>query len=350
MNVHVSYRLHKVPAVEKDVQHQIEKLQKRLQIFRPELIHLKGVVEEISAREGINVSLNLRLPSGQMAAQTSASTAAAAVKSAFEDLLQQVSKHKDLLRSSHKWQRGKRGNSSRPGAQVREVPFEQTLAAVFPATVSADDVRSYVNVNLARLERFVEREIYFREAQEDVAPGTLTKEEVIDETIAAALGNGQEKPERLALEPWLYRLALRALDELSRTDESNGRAIHLEDSARRPNVKASDEPELQFHQPDESMTGETVIPDARVSTPEQIMASDEMLRLIASALRDLGSGPREAFILYAIEGFGISEIMAITGLPSDRVLAFISAAREHLRKAPILARQFERRLAPTGAA
>ena len=90
MNVHVSYRLHKLPAVEKDIQHQIERLQKRLQVFRPELIHLKGVVEEISPREGTSVSLNLRLPSGQMAVQVSAASAAAAVKSAFEDLLQQV--------------------------------------------------------------------------------------------------------------------------------------------------------------------------------------------------------------------------------------------------------------------
>lgn len=350
MNVHVSYRLHKFPAIEKDVQHQIDKLQKRLQVFRPELIHLKGVVEEISAREGISVSLNLRLPSGQMAVQKSASTPAAAVKGAFEDLLQQVSKHKDLLRSSHKWQRSRRGNSSRPGPPVREVPFEETLAAVFPATVSADDIRSYVNANLARLERFVEREIYFREAQEAVAPDVLTKEEVIDEAIAAALGNGVEKPERLALEPWLYRLALEALDELSRTDESNGNAVHLEDSARRRNVKASDEAELQFHQPDESITGETVIPDSRVATPEQIIASDEMLRIIASSLRDLGAGPREAFILHALEGFSVDEITAITGHPSDRVLTFISAAREHLRKAPSLARQFHERLAPTGAA
>ena len=98
MNVHVSYRLHKTPAVEKDIQHQVEKLRKRLQVFRPELVHLKGMVEEISAREGTCVSLNLRLPSGQMAVQAKASTAAAAVKSAFEDLLQQVNKHKDLLR------------------------------------------------------------------------------------------------------------------------------------------------------------------------------------------------------------------------------------------------------------
>lgn len=350
MNVHVSYRLHKLPAVEKDVQHQIEKLEKRLQVFRPDLVHLRGVVEEISAREGTSVSLNLRLPSGQMAAQTAAPTANAAVKAAFEDLLQQVNKHKDLLRASHKWQRGRRGNSARPGTPVREVPFEETLAAVFPATISGDDIRSYVNVNLARLDRFVEREIYIREAQELIPVDSVTKEEVIDEAIASALGDGQEKPERLALEPWLYRQALRALDELSRGDESNGNAVHLEDSARRPNVRASDEPELQFHQPDESITGASVIADRRVATPEQIMASDELLRLIASALRDLGSGPREAFILHAIEGFSVEEIAAITGHPGERVLALVSAARDHLRKAPGLAKQFEGRFAPTGAA
>lgn len=347
MNVHFSYRIHKSPALEKDIQHNLDKLQKRLQVFRPDLMHLKGMVEEVSPREGTSVSLNLRLPSGQLAAQTTAASAEAAVKSAFEDLLLQVKKHKDLLRASHKWQRGKRAENAR--SRMRQVPFEQTLAAVAPPTVSADDVRSYVNANLARLERFVEREIYFREAQEEVAADTLSKEEVIDEAIAAALGDA-DRPERLALEPWLYRLALKALDELTRGDESNGNAVCLESSARQRNVRASDEPELQFHQPDEAITAETVIPDARVSTPEQIMASDEMLRLIASALRDLGSGPREAFILHAVEGFTVDEIVGITGLPADRVLAFISAAREHLRKAPSLAREFKGRLVPTGAA
>src|SRR6266542_3897417 len=103
MNVHVSYRLHRIPAVEMDVQHHIEKLQKRLQVFRPELVHLKGVVEEGSVRESASVSLNLRLPSGQLAVQKDAPTAAGAVKIAFEDLLQQLKKHKDLLRASHKW-------------------------------------------------------------------------------------------------------------------------------------------------------------------------------------------------------------------------------------------------------
>jgi DNA-directed RNA polymerase specialized sigma24 family protein len=347
MNVHVSYRLHKTPAVEKDFQHHIEKLRKRLQVFRPELVHLKGMVEEISVREGTSVSLNLRLPSGQMAVQVKAPTAAAAVKSAFEDLLLQVGKHKELLRSTHKWPRRQKDSSARRNASV---PFEQTLAAVFPATVSSDDVRSYVNVNLSRLERFVEREIYFREASDLVAHDSISKEEVIDETIAAALGNGHEKPERLSLEPWLYQLAMRSLDQLSQPEESNSSAVHLEDSARKPNVKASDEPELQFHQPDESLTGETIIADDRIATPEQIVGSDEMMRLIASALRDIVPAHREAFILHAIEGFGVDEISAITGAPPDHVLNSISAARDHLRQSPSFLRQFKGRKPTTSFA
>jgi DNA-directed RNA polymerase specialized sigma24 family protein/ribosome-associated translation inhibitor RaiA len=352
MNVHVSYRLHKTPAVEKDIQHQIEKLRKRLQVFRPELVHLKGMVEEISVREGTSVSLNLRLPSGQMAVQAKASTASAAVKSAFEDLLQQVKKHKDLLRSGHKWPRRQNESSARRNASI---PFEKTLAAVFPATVSNDDVRSYVNANLARLERFVEREIYFRETSDLVVPDSISKEEVIDETIAAALtdgpdNDGHEKPERLALEPWLYHLAMRALDQLSRPDEGHGGAVHLEDSARKRNVNGSDEPGLQFHQPDESITEETIIADDRVATPEQIVGSDEMMRLIASALREVVPAHREAFILYAIEGFGIDEISAITGAPADHVLNSISAARDHLRRSSSFVRQFRERLPTTGAA
>jgi DNA-directed RNA polymerase specialized sigma24 family protein/ribosome-associated translation inhibitor RaiA len=350
MNVHVSYRLAKSPAVEKDVQHRIEKLQKRLQVFRPDLVHLRGVVEELSPREGISISLNLRLPSGQMAVQKNAPTPESAVKAGFEDLLQQLNKHKDMLRASHKWQRDRRGNASRQGVKVKEVPFEQTVAAVFPPTISSDDVRSYVNANLFRLDRFVEREIYIREAQEMIAPNSVSKEEVIDEAIASALTEGQEKPEKLALEPWLYREVLQALDRLSSAEESNGNAVHLEESARRPNVKGSDEPQLQFHQPDESITGQDVIPDSRAANPEQILASDELLRLIASALRDVPSGSREAFILHSIEGFSVEEIAVITGQTADSVIAFVSAARDHLRKAPGLAGRFQGRLAPTGTA
>lgn len=337
MNVHISYKVRKTPRIEREIEHVVEKLQKRLQVFRPELVHLKGVVGEASRREGVSVALNLHLPSGQMASRKSAATAAPAIKAALDDLLLQITKHKDSLRSSRKWPRwrGVAWERREPG-----VRFEDTFAAVRPETISADDVRSYVNFNLARLQRFVQRELLFQEAAEQVPRDCVSMEEVIDEAIALALGDSGEKPERLALEPWLYRLTIVAIRDLAaRAQEGNGAVVHLEDSTRRPNVRASDEAELQFHQPDEMFTEETVIADRRVATPEDIAASDEMVVLVQYALGTAARKDREAFILHAIEGFTVEEIAVITNRPPGQVAESIARAREHLRRSGAFAQR-----------
>lgn len=345
MNVHFSYKDSKTPEVEKEINHLIEKLQKRLQVFRPELVHLRGGIEQNSAREGTKVSLNLRLPSGQMAVEKAAPTAAAAVKAACDELLQQIGKHKELLRSAHKWPR-RRTPGFREEAQV---PFEQTVAAVQVPVASSDDVRSYVNANLSRLQRFVERELYFRETADEIPPDAVTREEVIDEAIARALGDGAEKPERLALEPWLYRLAMRVIDELTQNATESASSVHLEDSARRRNVRASDEAELQFHQPDETLTGESVIADRRTATPEEIASSDEMIALVQYALNGTSRSDRESFILHAVEGFSVDEIAAITDRPAEEVRASIATARKHVRRSAPIADRFKERVVGVSA-
>ena len=330
MNVHITYKVIKTPDIEKEINHQIEKLRKRLQVFRPDLVHLKGIVEQNSPREGFTISLNLRLPSGQMAVQTSAGSAQSVVKSAFDDLLQQITKHKDILRSSHKWPRRRRGGE-RPEPQV---PFEETVAAVPMPTISPDDVRTYVNANLGRLERFVERELVYREAADLIPADSVSKEEVIDEAIARAMGDGLDKPERLAIEPWLYRLAIGALNDLAFGNQEDSGSVHLGDSARTRN---------------ETLTSENVIADRRLATPEDIASSDEMITMIERALEGAGRDDREAFILNAIEGFSVEEIAAITDRKPEQARASIAAAREHLRKFPPLASQFrDKQLQNTG--
>jgi len=336
MNVHVSYKVHKTPDIEKEISHQIEKIQKRLQVFRPDLLDLKAVIEENSAREGMIVSLNLHLPSGQLSAQAKAPSPTAAIKAAFDELIQQIGRHKDLLRSSHKWRRWRGGpqESPEPG-----VPFEQTLAAVVPPTISADDIGSYVNANLSRLERFVDRELYFRRADEEILEDGLSTSEVVNEVIARALGD-HDRPEKLSLEPWLYRLALQAMNEMTARLHELESPIHLEDSRRRQNVEASDEPSLQFHQPDEGWTRESSIPDRRVSTPEQAAYSDEMIALVEAALRGADRTDRETFLLYGIEGFSLGEIAAITGLHPEAVRESVQRARDCVRNAPSIASEF----------
>ena len=340
MNVHVSYKVHKTPDIEKEISHQIEKIQKRLQVFRPDLLDLKAVIEENSAREGMIVSLNLHLPSGQLSAQAKAPSPTAAIKAAFDELIQQIGRHKDLLRSSHKWRRWRGGpqESPEPG-----VPFEHTLAAVVPPTISADDIGSYVNANLSRLERFVDRELYFRRADEEILEDGLSTPEVVDEVIARALGD-HDRPEKLSLEPWLYRLALQAMNEMTARLHELESPVHLEDSRRRQNVEASDEPGLQFHQPDEGWTRESAIPDRRVSTPEQAAYSDEMIALVQAALRGADRTDRETFLLYGIEGFSLVEIAAITGLHPEAVRESVQRARDCVRNAPSIASEFHQPL------
>jgi len=327
MNVHVSYKLQKTPDIDKEIQHWTAKIQKRLQVFRPELVHLKGSVEQNSPREGTIVSLNLRLPSGQMAVREAAPTAAAAVKAAFDDLLSQIGRHKELLRNSHRWRR-RRAAEGRPAPGV---PFEETLASIPPLTATADDIRSYVNANFRRLRLFVEREIYFRESSGQLEIESLNWEEVLDEAVAQALDESIQKPDRLGLEAWLYRLAIRAMDDFESHLAEGGREVDLQGQRRRRNERASDEPWLQFHQPDETMTTESGIADDRASTPEQIAYSDEMVALVQFALRRASREDREAFILNAIEGFSFDEIAAIIDRKPEQVQESIQKAREKLR-------------------
>ena len=322
MNLHISYKVDKTAELDREFQTQIQKLSRRLQVFRPELVHLHAIVERNSAREGTVVSLNLRLPSGQLAAQEHGSPAVAAVKGAFNELLKQLTKHKDLLRGERHRRRVK---------EAEPVGFEKTVAAVHPPKVSNGDVSHWVDANVERLMRYIQRELRYRESTGRIEPNALSVNEVLDETIAMALGDGEERPELLSLERWLYRLAKRAMDHLER-DGNDIETVHLEVSVRKQNVRASDEPQLQYHQPDEMMTEEDVIADRGAPTPEETLYSDEMVAMLETALRDAKPQEREAFILNAIEGFTVKEIAAIAERPAREIEADLTAARDRLQR------------------
>ena len=340
MNVHISYKVPKTPDLEQEFNSNIEKLTPRLHIFRPELVHLHAVLEASSAREGFAVSLNLRLPSGQMAAREAASNASTAIKNAFGDLVEELTKHKDRLRSERKWIR-RRGVGREH--QQKQVPFEQTLAAVQAPTITGSDIESYINANLPRLERYVERELRYRR-NGGLSIDAASKEEVVDEVVAAALGDEHERPQVLGLEPWLYRLARRAIDTIAGGNRDSVPTVSIDASTRKQNVQASDEPQLQYHQPDELFTGRDVIPDLRISTPEQIASSDEMITQVETALLGAERSDRDAFILYAVEGFTPHEIAAISDRKPDDVRASIQRARERLRGAVAMPNEFKEKL------
>ena len=59
---------------------------------------------------------------------------------------------------------------------------------------------------------------------------------------------------------------------------------------------------------------------------------------------------REAFILYAIEGFVVQEVAAITDRKADDVVSSINLVRERLRRSPPVVDHFRDKPRPSSAA
>src|ERR1700731_2793130 len=292
MKFHVSYRAGKTPDVEREFHHQIQKLERRLQVFKPDLVQLHAAVDQENGHSA-SVSLNLRLPSGQMAAQRSGENALAATKSAFADLISQVTKHKDLLRGHWTRKSSRREGLERvtempspaalPPAHTngeahakknRAVPSEMPALADKTDTAAVADVELWLSANLRKLEEFIDQELRFQVESDRIREDQITCEEVIDEVIVSALSHEGGKMELLSPEGWFHRLAVQAIRRLIH-DNADTANISPDAPAGIQNVTGSDENVLQYHQPDDSLPEESIIRDESVRTPEEIMAGGE---------------------------------------------------------------------------
>jgi RNA polymerase sigma factor (sigma-70 family) len=357
MNVQVSYKAGKTPEVELEFRHQLQKLQRRLQVFKPDLVHFHAVVEQENNR-GASTSLKLRLPSGQMAAQKSGENVMAAVKSAFADLLSQLTKHKELLRGH--WTRKALRREGREHLTQMPVPAgpvrarsERGAAGITAAVGHAQpsriragelpavaektdgavvaDVETWLSANLHKLEEFIDQELRFQVESDRIREDQVTHEEVVDEVIVSALSHEDSRAHLLSLESWFHRLALQAIRRLihANADIAN---ISLDAPAGTQNVTGSDENVLQYHQPDDSLPEESIIRDENVQTPEEIMAGDEMVAQLDLLLHEVRALDREAFVLYTLEGFTVDEISRLAGRPAEQVRQSIHHARTHIQQ------------------
>jgi RNA polymerase sigma factor (sigma-70 family) len=333
MNVHVSYKAGKTPEVEREFQNQTQKLERRLQVFNPDLVHLHATLDE-QVGQGLSFALNLRLPTGQMAVQKLGDSGVAAVKAGFTDLLSQVTRHKELLRGD--W-----SSRRRQGGQIMEstVPFEQTLASVPPQDRPTNgappnvgnDLETWLNANLPKLRQFIEGELQYRTNIGQLREDQVTSEEVLGEVMVSALS--EESPASLFLneESRLQGLALQAIRRIAEANSDSG-DVSLDVPARMQNVTGSDENVLQYHQPDDQPQGEGVISDVTIRTPEEIFASEEMVAQLDVVLRKLSAPDREAFVLYTLEGFTIEEISRLSDRPPDQVRKSIDKARARVQQ------------------
>jgi ribosomal subunit interface protein len=102
-------------AVERESQRHIEKLNRLLKRYAPDLVVLHGSLEKTPRKNEYNFSVNLTLPTGALHASAAGADARSSVKAAFAELESQVKKHQEKLRKDYVWKRKRARAVSKEG-------------------------------------------------------------------------------------------------------------------------------------------------------------------------------------------------------------------------------------------
>jgi len=185
MNVHVSYKVHKTPDIEKEVNHRLRKSRSGSRFSdRLAAPQSRGRGEFRSRRN--HRLVESALASGQLTAEAKASSPTAAIKASFDELIQQIGRHKEVLRSSHKWRRWRGGAQESPSPAFLLSRLWQWCARPrFPRRH-----RLLCECESRAPRTFRDRELHFRRADNEIPfsedEDGLSTSEVVNEVIARA--------------------------------------------------------------------------------------------------------------------------------------------------------------------
>jgi len=91
--------------VEEESKHHVEKLNRLLKRYTPDLVQLHGSLDRTPRTSEYEYSVNIVLPSGTLHSTGTAVELRSAVKMAFAEIEVQVKKHQQKLRKDYMWKR-----------------------------------------------------------------------------------------------------------------------------------------------------------------------------------------------------------------------------------------------------
>jgi ribosomal subunit interface protein len=102
-------------AVDHESRRHIEKLNRLLKRYAPDLVVLHGSLEKTPRKTEYTFSVNLTLPTGTLHASAASADVRISAKAAFAELESQVKKHQEKLRKDYVWKRKRARTISRQG-------------------------------------------------------------------------------------------------------------------------------------------------------------------------------------------------------------------------------------------
>ena len=105
-------------SIEQEFERHINKLNRLLERYAPDLVQLHASVEKIPRKQQYCFSLNLILPTGTLHASGDGVEVRSGAKVAFAEIESQVKKHQEKLRKDYTWKRKRPRGALKPGEVV----------------------------------------------------------------------------------------------------------------------------------------------------------------------------------------------------------------------------------------
>jgi RNA polymerase sigma factor (sigma-70 family) len=197
---------------------------------------------------------------------------------------------------------------------------------------------SLVGRHLAALDHVLRHEIAYLESVGTLLPRELRPEEVVDATLVRACREFVERPPEGKIKRWLLALAKQQLAaEVARLkgwrDRTPVRLEHdVPETPPTEQVSRLGEEILDFHEPDEDLKVEDVLPDLEAPSPEEEIARQEMRWCVSAALAGMPEEWRRLLLLRHVEGLGGAALARAAGKSPADVRRILGHAIPYLRQ------------------
>jgi RNA polymerase sigma factor (sigma-70 family) len=311
----------------------LPRLEKLLVHYNPDLKEVRLTVSEhhqAPQRARFEVQGVVHLPTGTQAARASDKDALAAIDRVVDELVREVKRHNEMVRRDYlfKRKRRRRNNLSAVGSLLQQDVKEGRR----------DDFFKRLRPHLEFLRDYARRELHLLEENKLLHRGEATVDDLLDEVLVMAWERFAERPRHLSLDLWLTDLLLDALEQWIK--EEPRPHVSLEEKA--DNVLPLDKLEEETKEEEEwwakligdeeALTLGDLVPGSDGTEIWDELEAKEQRERLLSLLGELPALQRQAFQMYALEGYGLAEIARLQDRPESEVKADVEAARQTLRE------------------
>ena len=334
----INKNLHPHEQLQRKFRQKLGKLEKYLQSFPPDAVHLQIKLEKHSRKPVFTSALTLRLPPAVLRSEKRAADPVAAFDDAVKVLLREVAGLKSRLRREAQWKRGDRRAELRVVKPARFA--EQPITAGVGPRRQSEVLRAILDRYYVRVLHHVRRQLLRDELAGDVPPGAIDARAVVDEAARRALVAPEKKADPLSYRLWLYLLARRELQR--RYKQLREQAEHdvpveatkaIADEAETPEGYIPQQPREIIEQEIEPsvVTMTDVMADNQAPRPDEIVTEHELIDYFQRAASNWPEKDRAVFELHFLEGFEADEVAMLEKMKTEQVSALIENIQARLR-------------------